>query len=158
MDMLYVGVIGAASCSPEVSRVAREVGREVARQGAVLLCGGRGGVMEESARGAREAGGTVIGILPGKDREGANPYLTCSIVTGMGDARNAIIARSSHGVIALPGGYGTLSEIGLALKAGVPVVGLGTWTILDPGGKNIIPRAGNPREAVRIVMQMALAK
>ncbi|MBO8127679.1 MAG: TIGR00725 family protein [Peptococcaceae bacterium] len=127
--MYYIGVIGAAECSEEIARVAYEVGRGIAARGAVLICGGRGGVMEAAARGAREAGGVVIGILPGRDRSEGNPYLSFSIATGLGEARNAVIARACDALIAVSGGYGTLSEIGLALKMGKPVVGLHTWRL-----------------------------
>lgn len=153
--LYYIGVIGAADCTPEVYRLAEEVGREVAKKGAVLLCGGRGGVMEAASLGVSQEGGVAIGILPGIDRREENPYLTYSIVTGLNDARNAIIARSSHGIIAVCGGYGTLSEIGLALKAGVPVVGLKTWDIKNPRGENIIPLAKQAEEAVEMVLSLA---
>ncbi|UNC92701.1 TIGR00725 family protein [Candidatus Contubernalis alkaliaceticus] len=156
--MYYIGVIGTASCSPEVYRLAEEVGKEVARKSAVLLCGGRGGVMEAASRGASLWGGTVIGILPGTDREDQNPYLTYSIVTGLNDARNAVIARSSHAVIAVCGGYGTLSEIGLALKAGIPVIGLKTWNIKNSHGEKIIQETDQPTKAVAMALQLAQKK
>ncbi len=152
--MYYIGVIGAAECTPEVYRLAEEVGRELAKRGAVLLCGGRGGVMEAASRGAGQEGGVSIGILPGIDRVEENPHLTYSIVTGLNDARNAVIARSSHGVIAVCGGYGTLSEIGLSLKAGVPVVGLRTWNIKNPRGESIILRVEKAEEAVEMVLTL----
>jgi uncharacterized protein (TIGR00725 family) len=127
--MMYVAVIGSASCDSAVAALAREVGREIARRGAVLVCGGRGGVMEAACRGARDEGGTTVGILPGVERGGANPYVDVPIITGLGEARNAIVVRSADAVVAVSGGYGTLSEIGLALKMGRPVVGLGTWEL-----------------------------
>lgn len=147
--MFYVGVVGASDCSPEVSRISREVGRLVAAAGCVLVCGGRGGVMEAASRGAREGGGLVMGILPGTRREEGNRYLTVSVVTGMGEARNAIITRSCDAIIAISGGFGTLSEIGLALKMGVPVIGLDTWQLARGGEftRDIIP-AQDPRDAV----------
>ena len=101
----------------------------MAESGAVLVCGGRGGVMEAACRGAKAAGGLTIGILPGVDRGGANAFVDVPIVTGMGEARNAIVARTAQAVIAIGGSYGTLSEIAFALRFGVPVVGLGTWAV-----------------------------
>lgn len=153
--MYYIGVIGAASCSSEMYIYAEKVGREIARRGAVLICGGRSGIMEAAAKGANSQGGTVIGILPGRDRKEANPYLTYSIVTNMGDARNAIIARSSDAIIALDGGCGTLSEIGLSLKAGIPVIGLNSWKITGKDGENIFPEAKTPKKAVEMALTLA---
>ncbi|GAW93335.1 TIGR00725 family protein [Calderihabitans maritimus] len=147
--MIYIGVIGASTCSPEEAETARQVGREIARRGAVLICGGRGGVMEAAARGAREAGGIAIGILPGNNRKEGNCYLHIAIATGLGDARNAVIARTCDVLIAISGGYGTLSEIGLGLKMGKPVVGLNTWQLFkeDKCIEDIII-AHSPQEAV----------
>jgi uncharacterized protein (TIGR00725 family) len=105
------------------------VGRLLAERGAVLVCGGLGGTMEAACRGAREGGGTTIGILPGLDRPDANPYVEVALPTGLGEARNALVVRAADVVIAVGGGYGTLSEIALALKAGKRVIGLGTWEI-----------------------------
>jgi uncharacterized protein (TIGR00725 family) len=105
------------------------VGRLLAEQGATVVCGGLGGTMEAACRGARSAGGTTIGILPGLDRSDANPFVSVAIPTGLGEARNALVVRAADAVIALGGGYGTLSEIALALKAGKRVVGVGTWEI-----------------------------
>ena len=128
---IKIGVLGASDCSSEVAAIAYEVGREIARQGAVLLCGGLGGVMEAAARGAHEAGGLTVGILPGPDAKAANPYVDIKIVTDMGQARNIVLVRSCHAVIAVSGQYGTLSEIAFALKTGIPCIGLQTWDI-DP--------------------------
>jgi uncharacterized protein (TIGR00725 family) len=136
---VYLAVIGSAHCDARVAALAEEVGREIARCGAVLVCGGRGGVMEAACRGARAEGGTTVGILPGTERHEANAYVDITIITGLGEARNAIVVRSADAVIAVSGGYGTLSEIGLALKMGRPVVGLGTWQL---------SQAGQPAEAV----------
>ena len=125
-----IGVMGGGSASPEVEETAYRLGGEIARRGWILLNGGRAaGVMDASARGAHEAGGLVVGILPTRDLAGASAYLDIPIRTGMGDARNAINVLSSDVVIALPGGTGTLSEVALALKNGKPVVLLG----FDPG-------------------------
>lgn len=133
MGGLIVAVLGAAECPEQVAAQAREVGQELARRGAVLICGGRGGVMEAACQGAKAEGGVTVGILPGDDRSEANPYVDLPIVTGLGEARNALIVRSADAVIALAGGYGTLSEIGLAFKMGKPVVGLGTWKLAQGG-------------------------
>ncbi len=144
--MVYVAVIGGSSASPEVAALAREVGREVARRGAVLLCGGLGGVMAAAAQGAAEAGGVSLGILPEADRGRANPYLTYSIATNLGHARNVLIAHSADAVIAVDGDYGTISEAAIALKLGKPVVALRTdWDLRG------LKRADSAREAVALV-------
>lgn len=129
--------------------MARAVGAEIALRGAVLICGGRGGVMAAACQGARENGGLTVGILPGTDRGEANPDVDVPIATGLGDARNAVVVRAADAVIAVRGGYGTLSEIGLALKMGRPVVGLGTWE-LHRSGEPVegIVQANTPSEAV----------
>jgi len=130
MPRPVVGVMGGGSVSEDVARTARELGARIARRGWVLLNGGRdAGVMAASARGAREAGGTVVGVLPGRTAEGASPDLDIAIVTGLGDARNLVNVLSSEVVIACPGGAGTLSEVALALKNDRPVILLG----LEPG-------------------------
>ena len=105
------------------------VGRELGSRGVVLICGGRGGVMEAACRGAKDAGGLTVGILPGLDRADANPYVDVVIATGLGEARNALVVNAADAVIAVGSGYGTLSEIGLALRAGKRVVGIGTWEV-----------------------------
>jgi uncharacterized protein (TIGR00725 family) len=105
------------------------VGRELGSRGVVVVTGGLGGVMEAACRGAREVGGTTIGILPGTDRSAANPYVNAAIPTGLGEARNALVVRAADALVAIGGAYGTLSEIAFALKAGKRVVGLGTWAI-----------------------------
>lgn len=125
-----VAVIGASTITDdEVRRLARDAGAEIARRGYLLVCGGMRGVMEEAARGAREAGGLTIGILPGKDRSDANPYIDIPILTAMSHARNAIIVRTADCVIAVDGSYGTLSEIALARCTDRPVYGIKTWDI-----------------------------
>jgi len=130
---IFVAVIGGESCSDEVARQAEEVGRLLAQRGAIVVCGGRGGVMEAACRGAKAAGGLTIGILPGHDRSQANPYVDIPVVTGLGWARNTVVVKTAQAVIALDGKYGTLSEIGCALQEGIPVVGLGTWTLVQAG-------------------------
>lgn len=105
------------------------MGRLLAERGAMVVCGGLGGTMEAACRGARAAGGTTLGLLPGLDRSAANEFVSVAVPTGLGEARNALVVRAADAVIALGGGYGTLSEIALALKAGKRVVGLETWEI-----------------------------
>ena len=133
---------------------AEAVGRGLGEAGAILICGGRGGVMEAACRGARAAGGLTVGVLPGVDRREANPYVDVAIVTGLGEARNAVIVCTAQAVIAIGGSYGTLSEIGFALRFGVPLVGLGTWEVSRPGHPPVpIGRAGTPAEAVRWALE-----
>ncbi len=156
---VYVAVCGPDPCSPDVAEQCEEVGQLLARAGAVLVCGGLGGSMEAAARGSAEAGGTVIGILPGAHRSGANPYVTLSIPTGMGEARNTLIVRSSDALIAVAGEFGTLSEIAFALKIGVPVVGLGTWELSKAGRPvEAFPQASSPEEAVREALRLAAGR
>ncbi len=131
---MFISVIGGSDCSEDEKRLAEEVGQELARRGATLICGGLGGVMEAACRGAASQGGTTIGILPGNSRYDANSYVRIPIVTGMGYARNAIVAKSGKAVIAIGGSYGTLSEVAYALQNGIPVIGLGTWS-LSRGGQ-----------------------
>jgi uncharacterized protein (TIGR00725 family) len=127
---IQIGVIGAGSCTPEEAQAAYRIGREIALRGAVLVCGGLGGVMEAACMGALSADGTTVGLLPTSRKEDANPYVDIAVVTDMGHARNAIIARSADVLIAVGGEYGTLSEIALGLKMGKKVVSLkGGWNI-----------------------------
>ena len=141
---IQIGVIGAGQCSSEIEKLAEEVGKEIARNKAVLVCGGLGGVMEASARGAKQEGGNTVGILPGVSFEDANPFIDIPIVTGLSHARNVLVVRSSHALIAIEGGYGTLSEIAIALKIGKPVVGLRTWKISEE-----IVTVETPQKAVK---------
>jgi uncharacterized protein (TIGR00725 family) len=143
----YVAVCGPGLAGTREAAWAEEVGRRLAEAGAVIVCGGLGGVMDAAARGAGAAGGTVIGILPGETRAGASEHLTVAIPTGMGEARNAIIARAADAVIAVGGEWGTLSEIALARKMGTPVIGLGTWE-LGRRAEGLL-MAHSPEEAVR---------
>ncbi|MBI4880664.1 MAG: TIGR00725 family protein [Planctomycetes bacterium] len=122
-----VGVIGAGVCGPEDEARAEEVGRRLAEAGCAVATGGLGGVMAAASRGAKSAGGLVIGILPGATAADRNPWVDVPIVTAMGDARNAILANSAEAFIAIAGGFGTLSEIAFALKRGKRVVSLGSW-------------------------------
>jgi len=151
----FIAVIGASQCSPREAKLAEEVGRELAKQGAAVICGGLGGVMEAVCKGASLEGGVTIGILPGGSRHAANPYVQIPIVTNMGEARNVVIVKSAEAVIAIGGSYGTLSEIGHALRNGVPVVGLNTWSLSRKGetDDSIIP-AQNPIEAVSTALSL----
>ena len=119
-----IAVIGGSSAPPEVLREAEAVGRELARAGASLICGGLDGVMAAACRGAFEAGGMTIGLLPGTDRRAGNPWLRCAIPTGLGHFRNFLVVQAADGVIALPGASGTLSEAAMAITLGKPVVGV----------------------------------
>jgi uncharacterized protein (TIGR00725 family) len=124
-----VAVVGQGEAASEELTLAEEVGSELARRGAVVVCGGLGGVMEAVCRGARGEGGLTVGVLPGAKRSDANRHVEVALATGLGETRNALVVRTADVVIAVGGGYGTLSEIALALKAGTPVVGLGGWDI-----------------------------
>lgn len=147
-----IAVIGGSSPTSEEASLARDVGRALAEAGAVLICGGRGGVMEAACRGAKEAGGTTIGVLPGPDASEANPYVDIPIVTGIGEARNAIIVRTAQVAIAVGGSYGTLSEIAFALGFDTPVIGLRTWTVEREGHPPApIIRVETAEQAVRQV-------
>jgi uncharacterized protein (TIGR00725 family) len=139
----YVGVIGAGECSERVYELARKVGYGIGRMGCILVCGGLRGVMEGAARGCAEAGGLAVGVLPGLDRGAANPFIKISIPTGMGEGRNFLIVRASDVLIAISGGYGTLSEISLALKTGKTVIGIDTWRDIE-GIQHVI----TPEEAI----------
>lgn len=130
-------MVGPGAATDEEVAVAEEVGSRVATAGAVLVCGGLGGVMEAACRGASAAGGLTVGLLPGDDRAAANPWVAVALPTGIGEARNALLVRAAEALVAIGGGWGTLSEIALALRAGKTVVGLDTWS--PPAG-----RAGGP--------------
>jgi uncharacterized protein (TIGR00725 family) len=154
--MTYVAVCGPGLADEQETAWAEEVGRRLAEAGAVVVCGGLGGVMDAAARGAQEAGGTSVGILPGSTRTEASPHLTVSVPTGMGEARNALVVRSADAVIAIAGEFGTLSEIALALKLGTPVVGLSTWELTKATGpvEDPIVRASTPEEAVGLALRL----
>ena len=125
----YVAVVGPGDATPDEIAAAATVGTELARRGAIVVCGGLGGVMEAACRGARAGGGKSVGILPGLDRRAANPYVDVALATGLGEARNALVVRAADALVAVGGGYGTLSEIALALKAGKRVIGIHSWEI-----------------------------
>lgn len=151
----FIAVIGASQASASELKTAEKVGHEIARSGAVLVCGGMGGVMEAACRGASEAGGLTIGVLPGESRESANKFVDIPIVTGVGYARNVAVVKSAQAVIAVGGSYGTLTEIGYALQSGLPVIGLDTWSISRGGKpKNSIVEAKTPAEAVQKALEL----
>jgi hypothetical protein len=152
-----VAVCGPGNATDAELARAEEIGRRLAESGAVVVCGGMGGVMDAAAKGAASAGGTSVGLLPGDDRIGASPHLTVSIPMGMGEARNALVVRAADVVVAVGGEFGTLSEIALALKMGKPVVGLDTWELSKPGGTTADPiaRAATAEEAVTLATKLA---
>jgi len=153
---VHIAVIGAARATADECDAAERIGRLLAGAGAVLVCGGLGGVMEAACRGARSAGGTTVGILPGTDRLEANPFVDVAVPTGIGEARNALVVGMADAVVAVGGEFGTLSEIALALKAGRAVVGIGSWELARTGSPvdGVVPAAG-PAEAVALALEAA---
>ncbi len=146
---MIIAVIGDSSCSMEEAELAETVGEQLAERGATVICGGLGGVMEAVCRGAKSKGGLTIGVLPGEDASMANRYIDIPIVTGVGYARNMAVVKSAQAAIAIGGNYGTLSEIAYALKKGIPVIGLNTWSLSRNGqGGDPIIRVRNAAEAV----------
>jgi len=151
----YIAVVGPSAATPAEHALGEEIGRRIAEAGAVLVCGGMGGLMEAAASGCARAGGRSVGIVPG-ERASANPYLTVAVATGMGEGRNAIVVRTADVVIAVAGEFGTLSEIALALKMGKPVVGLRTWEVTRPGrDADPIVRVDDPGHAVATALDLA---
>jgi uncharacterized protein (TIGR00725 family) len=152
----WIAVIGPGSAESEELALAEEVGAAVGAAGAGLVCGGLGGVMEAACRGARSRGALTLGLLPGLDREDANGWVIVAVPTGLGEARNALVVRAADAVVAIGGGWGTLSEIALALKTCVPVVGLDTWAPAIrgevPGG---VVAATDPGAAVADALRLA---
>jgi len=144
----YVAVVGASDASAAELEAAAAVGRGLAEGGAIVITGGGGGVMAAASRGAHEAGGVTIGILPGAERRSANEWVTIALPTGLGELRNGLIVRCADAVVAVGGAYGTLSEVALALGAGVPVLGIGTWRI---GG---VRRVDSTEEAVARALEL----
>jgi uncharacterized protein (TIGR00725 family) len=154
----YVAVCGPGVASDEEDAAAEEIGRLLGEAGAVVVCGGRGGVMDAAARGARSGGGISVGLLPDDHRAGAGRHLTVSLPTGMGETRNALVARAADVVIAVGGEFGTLSEIAFALKLGKPVVGLRTWELAKDGtASDEIVRVDTPSLAARRALELARA-
>ncbi|MEV8096887.1 TIGR00725 family protein [Kitasatospora sp. NPDC085879] len=148
----YVGVVGPADANRQETALARRVGELLAERGAVVLCGGLGGVMAAAATGVRDRGGLAVGLLPGTDRADADPHLTVALATGLGELRNGLIVRASDALIAVGGSWGTLSEVALAMRLGRPVVSLAGWSVPDaPPGAAPVP-AATPEEAVAAVL------
>lgn len=149
----YVAVVGPGNVADDddIASDGEVVGRALAGMGAVVVCGGLGGVMAAVCRGVAAGGGTSVGLLPGVDRGAANPWVSLALPTGLGEARNVCIARSADVMIAVGRGYGTLSEIALALRAGTPVVGLRTWDLHGDG----VHVAGSPQEAAELALALA---
>jgi uncharacterized protein (TIGR00725 family) len=153
---LIIAVIGGGRCSIDEAWLAEAVGRELARRGAIIVCGGLGGVMEAVCRGAAIESGVTVGILPGDDPNSANPYVHIPIASGVGQARNIAIVKSAQAVIAIDGDYGTLMEIALALKSGVPVIGLKTWSLSRGGQEDkSIVQAEDAVDAVEKAISLA---
>ena len=153
---LLISVIGGSAPPERALRLAEAVGGELARRGATLVCGGLTGVMEAACKGAKAAGGTTIGILPGDDPRDANPYVDFPICTGVGHARNVIVVKTGRAVIALDGSYGTLSEISHALSDGIPVIGLETWPLpLRAQAIHHLATADSPQKAVEMAVAAA---
>lgn len=146
---LLVGVIGGHRCSRRTARMAHEVGKGIAAFGAILVCGGLGGVMEAAAKGAQENGGVTVGILPGENKAAANTFIDIPVATGLGYTRNTLVVSAADIIVAFQGRYGTLSEIGFALNAGKRVIGLGTWRI-----RGVI-RATTPAQALAKIKHLA---
>lgn len=150
---LVISVIGAGTADDRLVSAAERVGASLARCDVVLVCGGLGGVMEAACRGARRHGGQTVGVLPGVDRAAANHYVDLAIPTGLGEARNVLVVRAGMAVIAIGGGFGTLSELAFARKLDVPVVGLHTWRLPDDG----ITHVDDPEDAVRLAVDICRA-
>jgi uncharacterized protein (TIGR00725 family) len=154
---IQIAVIGGTEASAAVVAVAESVGAALAVSGAVLVCGGLGGVMAGACRGAKSAGGLTVALLPGRHASEANPWVDVVIPTGLAEARNALVVLAASAVIAVGGEYGTLSEIALALRAGIPVIGVGTWSLTRPNGgsdSGIVP-VEDPVAAVAVAIQLA---
>jgi len=156
---VHIAVSGGGDADEAACRLAEEVGRELARRGAVLVTGGLSGAMEAACRGAKAEGGTTLGILPAYDRYAANQWVDVAVPTGLGEARNALVVRAADAVIAVAGEFGTLSEIALALKVGTPVVGLETWELARNGRPvEAIVVAATPAEAAERAVALAMER
>jgi uncharacterized protein (TIGR00725 family) len=156
---VYVGVAGASRAEPALLDQAEVLGRRLAEGGAIVVCGGGPGVMAAVCRGTESAGGTSVGLLPDLDRAEGNPHLTIAIPTGLGQGRNLLLVRSSDALIAVGGGFGTLSEIALALRTGTPVIGLATWSLqLDDQQVDAFPVAGDPDTAAQLALEAARSR
>ena len=147
---VVIAIVGAGKCSKKLRDMAAAAGRYVAAHGGVVVCGGLGGVMEGAARGAKEAGGATIGILPGMDKNDANDHIDYVIPTGFGEARNILVVRAADAVIAFPGKYGTLSEMAFTMQMGKPLISVGAWKLGEG-----IPLVEDPEEAAKMAMLLA---
>ena len=157
MPAAYIAVIGPGDGATDTElAAAEEVGRLLARSGAIVVCGGLGGVMAAVSKGARSSGGAAVGLLPGREHGPGNPYLTVELPTGQGEARNALVVTAAEAVIAIGGSWGTLSEIALAMRTGKPVVQVAGWPIRDPAGRGPQP-AATPAQAVTLALEAARA-
>ncbi|MBC5806280.1 MAG: TIGR00725 family protein [Candidatus Eremiobacter antarcticus] len=155
-----IGVVGGRDAEASLLAAAEDIGRELAERGAIVVCGGMGGIMEAAARGCVRAGGIVVGILPTESAADANAHVTIPVVTGMNEGRNIIVVRTSEALIAIGGSYGTLSEIALALRLNVPVFGLNTWGLRQPGSAAAEPAltcVESAQEAVERAWQVVQA-
>lgn len=152
--MTMIAVIGPGEADEELTTLGEGVGEGLGRGGVTLVCGGLGGVMAGACRGAKRAGATTVGILPGVDRADANPWVDVALPTGMGEGRNVLVVRAAEAVVAVDGEYGTLSEMALALKIGVPVVGLRPWELSKDG---VVRRAVTVAEDAADAVEQALA-
>lgn len=153
-ERIHVAVVGGGHAEKHECDVAARLGRALAEAGAVVVCGGLGGVMEAACRGAQDGGGVSIGILPGADRLGANPYVDVAVPTGMGEGRNALVVRCADALVAVGGEYGTLSEVAFALQAGIPVIGLDTWELGKRGRPvDAVVVARSPEEAADLAVR-----
>ena len=157
---MIIGVIGGSIVDDSIIALAETVGREIAKHGKMLVCGGLGGVMQAACKGARAEGGITIGILPGSETSTANPYVSVPVATGIGVARNVIIVRTADAVVAVDGSYGTLSEIAIALNLGKPVIALKSWDLPKAGkvSKDLFTVANDPHSAVQLAIQRAAQK
>ena len=156
---IIITVIGGSDAAQKDLDAAYQVGLELAKRGAIVLCGGMTGVMEAVCKGAKDAGGTTVGIMPGNNADDANDYIDIAIPTGLGSARNAIVARAGGAIIAIDGAYGTLSELGYGLGDGTPIVGLNTWQFMIDGKEDTtIERADNALDAVEKALTYAEAR
>ena len=153
---MIIAVIGNSSYSAEEAELAETVGELLAQRGATVICGGLGGVMEAVCHGAKSEGGLTLGILPGENPSTANPWVDIPVVTGIGEARNVVVVKSAQAVIAIGGSYGTLSEIAYALKSGIPVIGLHTWSLSRNGREDdSIIKVRDAKEAVNKAISLA---
>jgi len=146
----HIAVVGASEATEPQVAIAADLGRLIGSRGYVLVTGGLGGVMAAASRGAKEAGGISVGLLPSSDRSTGNEHLSAAIPTGLGELRNGLVVRSADGIIAIGGSWGTLSEIALAVRTDVPIVRIGGWALTDEQGTSIdLPSADSAEDAVR---------